>query len=245
MRQSQEPKNATRPLKTPPLEGLRAASREAEPVRRGRATCRRRVCCGEGSLLHRRGSWCGGGGGVARTDRSGCLGGGGHPPAPRQSRASPRRQHRGGSDRGPDRPAFGRRRIRAAARGATVPLPRFRLARGLPAANARNALLAICGGDRPDARAPARKRSRVSQSDSCAGGLSDRDNYAAAGPGRLDQRWRSQSSRAIAPTLLARASATATIRKSRSRPVGLRVDDRIRPREADSLPVRRGRRPRR
>jgi hypothetical protein len=60
---------------------------------------------------------------------------------------------------------------RTAARGATVPLPRFRLARGRPAGNARNALLANFETRGVDPKPAARRRSDGPRSARLVGGI--------------------------------------------------------------------------
>jgi hypothetical protein len=70
---------------------------------------------------------------VACRRQSRCHPGWRNGPARRQSRASPRRRPAGRPDRPSGRPAFCRRRVRAAECGATDPRPRFHTARGLSA----------------------------------------------------------------------------------------------------------------
>ena len=93
----------------------------------------------------------------------------------------------------------------------------------------RALLFATSGEDRTGRRGPPRRRTRGSRSESGADGLSHRDNHPVPQLGRLDQRGRSQISKAIVPTVADRASATATKHSSGSSPISAAAHDRFRP----------------
>jgi hypothetical protein len=97
---------------------------------------------------------------VARRRQSRWLTHRGDRPACRQSRASPRRRPVGQPGRPLGRPAFFRRRVRAAACGPTEPRPRFRAARRLSAQIGPALLVATSRSGGARRGAPARARTQ-------------------------------------------------------------------------------------
>jgi hypothetical protein len=82
----------------------------------------------------------------------------------------------------------------------------------------RQPLLATSGEDRAGPNAPARRRTRGSRSGSRRTACQIVTITAVAGPRSVDQRRRSQSGGAIVPTVVARASASATTESSARQP---------------------------